>query len=115
MGSFLSVTHGSDEPAKFLEIQYHGASDKEQPFAFVGKGITFGNNFSLRVSQFILDSGGISIKPAEGMGSMRGDCGGASAMIGILLGIATLKLPVNVIGLAPLTGILDYLLTFSHA
>ncbi len=44
MGSFLSVTHGSDEPAKFLEIHYRGGDPKNQPWAFVGKGVTFGRN-----------------------------------------------------------------------
>ncbi len=41
MGSFLSVTHGSDEPAKFLEIHYNGGSSTDAPI-FVGKGVTFG-------------------------------------------------------------------------
>ncbi|KAF9230292.1 peptidase M17, leucyl aminopeptidase, partial [Melanogaster broomeanus] len=59
MRTFLSVTKGTWEPAKFLEIHYKGAA---QPVAFVGKGITF-------------DSGGISIKRGAGMKLMRGDMG----------------------------------------
>ncbi|MHA2251550.1 MAG: leucyl aminopeptidase [Candidatus Kariarchaeaceae archaeon] len=90
MGAFLSVTRGSDEPAKFLEIRYTGGDDGDQPLIIVGKGITF-------------DTGGISLKPSSGMGAMRGDCGGAAATIGTLLGIAKLQLPLNVIGLTPLT------------
>ncbi|MHA2089929.1 MAG: leucyl aminopeptidase [Candidatus Kariarchaeaceae archaeon] len=90
MGSFLSVAAGTDEPAKFLEIHYRGGPTDTQPLVLVGKGITF-------------DSGGISLKPGAGMGMMRGDCGGAAAVIGSMYGIAKLGLPVNVIGLAPLT------------
>ncbi|KAF9258252.1 hypothetical protein L218DRAFT_739269 [Marasmius fiardii PR-910] len=91
MNTFLSVTHGTDEPAKFLEIHYKGAGSKdEQPIAFVGKGITF-------------DSGGISLKPGEGMKLMRGDMGGAAAVVSATLAIAKLKLPVNLITVTPLT------------
>eukprot|EP01119_Soliformovum_irregulare_P011323 TRINITY_DN2825_c0_g1_i1.p1 TRINITY_DN2825_c0_g1~~TRINITY_DN2825_c0_g1_i1.p1 ORF type:complete len:275 (+),score=99.07 TRINITY_DN2825_c0_g1_i1:708-1532(+) len=91
MESFLSVTHGSEEPARFMEIRYNGSQDKDaSPFIFVGKGITF-------------DSGGISIKTALGMGEMRGDCGGAAAAIGILYAISELNLPVNAVALTPLT------------
>ena len=41
MGSFLSVSNGSDEPPKFLEVEYKGGSEGEAPLAVVGKGITF--------------------------------------------------------------------------
>ncbi|KAF9255019.1 hypothetical protein L218DRAFT_383627 [Marasmius fiardii PR-910] len=91
MNTFLSVTHGTDEPAKFLEIHYKGAgSTDEQPIAFVGKGITF-------------DSGGISLKPREGMKAMRGDMGGAAVVVSATLAIARLKLPVNIVTVTPLT------------
>jgi len=90
MGAFLSVTAGTDEPAKFLEIHYKGANQADQPVVFVGKGITF-------------DSGGISLKSPTGMGLMRTDCTGAASVIGILYGIAKLGLSVNAIGIAPLT------------
>ncbi|KAG7100151.1 hypothetical protein E1B28_001930 [Marasmius oreades] len=91
MNTFLSVTHGTSEPAKLLEIHYKGAESKdEKPVAFVGKGITF-------------DSGGISLKPGEGMKLMRGDMGGAAAVVSAALAIAKLKLPVNLVTVTPLT------------
>lgn len=91
MNSFLSVTHGTDEPAKLLEIHYKGASSKDaQPVAFVGKGITF-------------DSGGISLKPGAGMKLMRGDMGGAASVVAATWAVAKLKLPVNVVTVTPLT------------
>ncbi len=51
MGSFLSVTNGSDEPPRFIVFEYHGSAKKQKPLVLVGKGITF-------------DTGGISLKPA---------------------------------------------------
>ncbi|KAH7886392.1 cytosol aminopeptidase family, catalytic domain-containing protein [Phlebopus sp. FC_14] len=90
MRTFLSVTKGTSEPAKFLEIHYKGApSPDDQPIAFVGKGITF-------------DSGGISLKPSSGMKLMRGDMGGAAAVVSSMLAIAELKLPINVVAVTPL-------------
>ncbi|KZT41452.1 hypothetical protein SISSUDRAFT_1059392 [Sistotremastrum suecicum HHB10207 ss-3] len=89
MRTFLSVTKGTDEPAKFLEILYNGAPKGETPLAFVGKGITF-------------DSGGISLKPAADMKLMRGDMGGAAAVASAALGIAKLKLPINLVVAIPL-------------
>ncbi|KAJ3777756.1 leucine aminopeptidase [Lentinula raphanica] len=91
MNTFLSVTHGTNEPAKFLEIHYKGAPQKDaQPLAFVGKGITF-------------DSGGISLKPGQGMKLMRGDMGGAATVVSATLAIAKLKLPINLVTVTPLT------------
>jgi len=91
MNVFLSVTHGTSEPAKFLEIHYKGAADKNAaPLAFVGKGITF-------------DSGGISLKPGAGMKLMRGDMGGAATVVSSALAIAKLKLPINLVVSTPLT------------
>jgi len=90
MNTFLSVTRGTDEPAKFLEIHYNGAADKSAtPVVFVGKGITF-------------DSGGISLKPAKDMKLMRGDMGGAATVTSSALAIAKLKLPINLIVVTPL-------------
>ncbi|KAJ7726353.1 leucine aminopeptidase [Mycena metata] len=90
MRTFLSVTHGSAEPAKFLEIHYKGASSPDaKPLVLVGKGITF-------------DSGGISLKPGADMKLMRGDMGGAAAVVSAALAIAQLKIPINVIVLTPL-------------
>lgn len=90
MGAFLAVAKGTHEPAKFLVIEYTGGNPEDKPFAVIGKGITF-------------DSGGISLKPSNGMGAMRGDCSGAAAAIGALYGIATLELPVNAVAVTPLT------------
>ncbi|EKM60163.1 uncharacterized protein PHACADRAFT_85243 [Phanerochaete carnosa HHB-10118-sp] len=91
MNSFLSVTHGSAQPAKFLEIHYRGAADRNAaPLVFVGKGITF-------------DSGGISIKPSLGMKLMRGDMGGAATVVSAALAIAKLKVPINLSVVTPLS------------
>ncbi|KAG0348541.1 bleomycin hydrolase, partial [Gamsiella multidivaricata] len=89
MGAFLSVAKGSDEPLRFLEIEYRGGKDGDKPLALVGKGVTF-------------DSGGISIKPSANMGMMKGDMGGAATVAGALYGIAALQLPLNVIAGIPL-------------
>ncbi|XP_078257040.1 cytosol aminopeptidase isoform X2 [Rhinoraja longicauda] len=90
MGAFLSVAKGSDEEPVFLEIHYNGSTlSSESPLVFVGKGVTF-------------DSGGISIKPASGMDAMRADMGGAATVCSAITTAASLKLPLNIIGLAPL-------------
>jgi cytosol aminopeptidase len=90
MGLYLSVTSGSSEPAKFLEITYTGDSSASQDLiALVGKGITF-------------DSGGISLKPGSKMDQMRGDMGGAANVVSTIWALAALKVPVNVKGFTPL-------------
>lgn len=90
MGAFLSVSKGSEEPPVFLEIHYNGSPDRTQaPLLLVGKGITF-------------DSGGISLKPPPSMDAMRADMGGAATVCASIVTAAALKLPVNIIGLAPL-------------
>jgi aminopeptidase len=90
MGLFLSVTSGSSEPAKFLEITYTGDSQASQDLiALVGKGITF-------------DSGGISLKPPSKMDQMRGDMGGAANIVSTVWALASLKVPVNVKAFTPL-------------
>jgi leucyl aminopeptidase len=85
MGALLAVAKGSHEPPKLIEIHYHGAT-KTQPIVLVGKGITF-------------DSGGISIKPANGMDEMKYDMAGAASVLGTIKTCAMLGLPINVIGL----------------
>ena len=91
MNLFLSVAQGSEQPCKFVEIKYQGAPDTNAaPLAFVGKGITF-------------DSGGISLKPGAGMDLMRGDMGGAAAVLASTLAVAQLGLPINVVTVTPLT------------
>ncbi|XP_063977725.1 cytosol aminopeptidase-like isoform X2 [Diachasmimorpha longicaudata] len=90
MGSFLSVSRGSAEPPKFVEIHYKGAESTKAPIAFVGKGVTF-------------DAGGISLKSAGSMDEMRSDMGGAACVAGLIKAASDLKLKVNLIGLIPLT------------
>lgn len=90
MGNFVGVAKGSDEPCKFIIMEYKGGSAKQKPYVFVGKGLTF-------------DSGGISIKPGASMEEMKYDmCGGAN-VIATVAAIARLKLKINVIGLVPAT------------
>ncbi|GAA5980613.1 hypothetical protein JCM11641_006699 [Rhodosporidiobolus odoratus] len=91
MGSFISVSNGSDEPLRFLELHYKGAANKDEaPLAFVGKGITF-------------DSGGISLKPGAAMKEMRADMGGAATTLASAWAIAKLKIPINLVLCIPLT------------
>ena len=90
MGSFLSVAHGSDEPAKFIVLRHHGRAGDGYDLGLVGKGITF-------------DSGGISIKPAEDMHHMKYDMSGAAAVLASAGAIARLGLPLNLICVAPCT------------
>ena len=82
MHSLLSVTAGSNEPAKLIVMQYKGAG-REKPVVLVGKGVTF-------------DSGGISLKPGPAMDEMKYDMCGAASVIGTMAVIAKLRLPVNV-------------------
>ncbi|MEB8433947.1 leucyl aminopeptidase [Cocleimonas sp. KMM 6892] len=85
MGSFLSVSKGSDQPGKMIVLEYKGAKDKKQaPIALVGKGITF-------------DTGGISLKPGANMDEMKFDMCGAAGMLGTLKACAEMKLPLNVV------------------
>jgi len=85
MGSFLSVSKGSDEPGKMVILQYFGAGDKkQQPIALVGKGVTF-------------DTGGISLKPGANMDEMKFDMGGAAGMLGTLKACAEMQLNINLV------------------
>ncbi|GLU35450.1 leucyl aminopeptidase [Trinickia caryophylli] len=88
MGSFLSVTRGTTEPPQFIVMQYQGAAAKAAPIVLVGKGITF-------------DSGGISLKPGEGMDEMKYDMCGAASVFGALRAVAELGLKLNVVGIVP--------------
>ena len=84
MGAILAVGAGSVREPRMITLKYANGGDK--PFiAFVGKGITF-------------DSGGISIKPSDGMGEMKDDMTGAAAVLGAMQAVAALKLPVNILG-----------------
>jgi leucyl aminopeptidase len=88
MGAFLAVAQGSEEPPAMIVMRYEPANAaKDGPvLALVGKGITF-------------DTGGISIKPADGMEKMKYDMAGGAAMIGAMQAIAQLKPNVRVIGI----------------
>ncbi len=89
MGALLGVAAGSSQPPKFIILEYRNGGKK--PFiALVGKTITF-------------DSGGISIKPSEGMDKMKDDMAGGAAVLGALRAAAKLKLPLNIVGLLPAT------------
>lgn len=84
MGAFWGVAQGSDEPPALIVLRYDpaGATDKVH-LGLVGKGVTF-------------DTGGISIKPADGMEKMKYDMAGAATMIGVMRAIALLKPKVKV-------------------
>jgi leucyl aminopeptidase len=87
MGSFLCVAQGApQEDPKLIVLEYNGGAVGAAPVALVGKGLCF-------------DSGGISIKPAQGMEWMKFDMCGAAGVLGAMDAIARLKLPVNVVGL----------------
>ncbi len=87
MGAFWSVAQGSDEPPALIVMKYEPAGAPEKPvLGLVGKGVTF-------------DTGGISIKPADGMEKMKYDMAGGATMIGAMRAIALLKPKVKVIGI----------------
>ena len=88
MGAYLSVSKGSDEPPKLIIVEYKGG--KGGPLALVGKSITF-------------DSGGISLKPAEGMEKMKYDMSGGASVLAIIKAASELQLPVNIVGILPAT------------
>jgi len=88
MGSFLSVSRGSRQPAKLIVLNYQGGAKDSKPVVLVGKGLTF-------------DAGGISLKPGAGMDEMKYDmCGGAS-VLGTLQAAADMNLPINIVGIVP--------------
>jgi leucyl aminopeptidase len=86
MGSFLSVTNGSEEPPKFIVLKHMGGKSKDAPVVLVGKGITF-------------DTGGISLKPGPGMDEMKYDMCGAASVLGTFRAIGEMGLKLNVIGI----------------
>jgi leucyl aminopeptidase len=90
MGSLLSVSKGSAEPAKLITLQYNGGIKDTKPVVLVGKGVTF-------------DSGGISLKGGAAMDEMKYDMCGAATVFGVLSTIAEAELPINVVGVIPAT------------
>jgi leucyl aminopeptidase len=88
MEALLAVAKGSCQPPRFIILEYHGGAAADRPTVLVGKGITF-------------DSGGISLKPREGMEKMKNDMAGGAAVLGTVTAVARLGLPVNLVGLIP--------------
>jgi leucyl aminopeptidase len=85
MGALLAVAQGSAHDPKLVIMRWNGGKRGADPIAFVGKGVCF-------------DSGGISIKPAQGMEDMKGDMAGAACVVGLLHALAVRKAKVNVVG-----------------
>ncbi len=90
MGALLSVARGSRQPPKLILLSYKGGDPSKSPLGLVGKGITF-------------DSGGISIKPSEGLGDMKGDMAGGAAVIAAMRAIGELRPEVSITALVPAT------------
>lgn len=88
LGAYLAVAKGSSEPPKFIILHYKGS--EERPYVFIGKSITF-------------DSGGISIKPSEGMEKMKYDMAGGAVVIGLIRLALDAGLTLNIIGILPAT------------
>jgi len=89
MGGLAGVAQGTDEPPKFIVVEYNNGGD-EKPKVLVGKGLTF-------------DSGGISIKPASKMDEMKYDMCGSTVVLGVLHALSILKPKINVVGIIPST------------
>jgi leucyl aminopeptidase len=85
MGSLLGVGQGSRRESRLVIMRWNGTARNKQPVAFVGKGVTF-------------DTGGISLKPAQGMEEMKWDMGGAGTVSGLMKAVAGRKAKANVIG-----------------
>ena len=91
MELLLGVARGSSEPPRLLVMRHEPPHAKEKPvLALVGKGVTF-------------DTGGISIKPADGMERMKEDMSGGAAVVAAMRAIGHLRAPCRVIGLVPMT------------
>jgi leucyl aminopeptidase len=89
MGALLGVAQGSPRGARLAVMRWSGGRAKDKPVAFVGKGVTF-------------DTGGNSMKTASGMEDMKGDMGGAAAVVGLLHALAARKAKANVVGIVGL-------------
>ena len=93
MNALLAVGQGSVRPSRLAVMQWHGAKGRSetssQPLAFVGKGVTF-------------DTGGISIKPAAGMGDMKWDMAGSAVVIGLMRLLGARRAAVNAVGVVGL-------------
>ncbi len=90
MGGLLGVNRGSEIPPRFLELRWTPEGKARGAVALVGKGITF-------------DSGGLSIKPSDGMLTMKGDMAGGATVVGTFCALAAVQPKVEVRGYVPLT------------
>ena len=91
MGALLGVAQGSEEPPKFIILKYAGdPGNPENTLGILGKGITF-------------DSGGLDIKNAAGMSTMKGDMAGGASVIAAMKAIGQLKPKINVTAIVPAT------------
>lgn len=88
MGSLLSVTAGTVQPAKLIVLEYNCGNKSDKPVVLVGKGVTF-------------DSGGISLKPGAAMDEMKYDMCGAASVLGTFAALTDADLPINVVGIIP--------------
>jgi leucyl aminopeptidase len=86
MGSFLAVAQGTTQDPKLIVLEYNGGRKGEAPVALIGKGLCF-------------DTGGVSIKPAPGMETMKFDMSGAAGVLGAMEAIGRMKPKINVVGL----------------
>lgn len=88
MGAILGVGRGSEDKPRFIVMEYRGGAEGEAPIVFVGKGVTF-------------DSGGLNLKPSDGIYEMHMDMSGGAATIHAIVLAARLKLKKNIITLVP--------------
>jgi leucyl aminopeptidase len=89
MRALLAVGQGSESPSKVVVMQWRGGPKDSPPLALVGKGVVF-------------DTGGISLKPAQGMEEMTMDMAGAAVVAGVMRGLALRRAKANVVGLVGL-------------
>ncbi len=90
MGGLLGVSQGSHQDPKFIILSYRGDSGSQKIVGLVGKGITF-------------DSGGISLKPSDDMGEMKGDMAGGATVMAVMRALGTLRPKINVTAVIPAT------------
>lgn len=88
LGGIIAVGQGSKNPPVMIVLNYQGDSANQETLALIGKGVTF-------------DSGGLSLKPGDNMGEMKGDMAGGAAVLAAMEAIALLELPLNVLGIVP--------------
>ena len=88
LNGIVSVGKGSQNPPKLIILEYHGSTDDRRPYLLVGKGVTF-------------DTGGISLKDHDKMDEMKFDKSGGCNVVAIMKAVASLKFPINVVGIIP--------------